>query len=141
MRPTVILKALATLVLGLAVAISVIASSGQGSHIVVAPQPLVFGETANFAWNGSGDDVSFIVTCVSNATTAPSEPLGTVVQSGSAMVLEDGMPLAFSLPMGPTANWTAGGADCTVQADIFSYSGGSGNYQRKFATSTFTVAP
>jgi len=118
-----------------------IVANGQGSHVLIVPSPLHFRDIANFAWNGGSDDVSYTVWCLSNSSTEPSQAAGSVVQSGSGRVLEDGVPEPFSLQMGPTSNWTAGGANCTVQADIFSYSGGSGNYQRKFAYVNFSVLP
>jgi len=90
---------------------------------------------ANFAWNGGSDDVRFTVWCVSNSSTMPAQPAGTVVLSEAGTVLEDGVPVPYSLQMGPTPNWTAGGADCTVQADIFSYSGISGKYHASLPTS------
>jgi hypothetical protein len=117
------------------------ASVGQASHILWSPANPVFGQWVDFAWNGAGDDVRFDVTCHANDTTVPAQPLGTVVQYGYGVVTEDEVPEPLSIPMGPTDNWTSGGADCTIYADIFSYSGSSGKYQRKFASAVYTVSP
>jgi hypothetical protein len=129
------------LLLGLALVSCSIASEGQGSHIVITPATPVFGQLVQFSWNGSGDDVTFNITCAANATTEPAQPIGTEVASGGGIVTEDGTPQPLTMAMGPTSNWTAGGADCLVYADIFSYSGGSGKYQRKFASNSFVVTP
>ena len=109
-----------------------ISSNGQQSHILFTPTTPIFGQTVSYAWNGGGDGVRFFVQCVSN---------GTIVLQEGGLVMEDGVPQPYSLAMGPTSNWASGGADCTIQADIFSYSGGSGNYQRKFAYASYTVLP
>jgi hypothetical protein len=109
-----------------------ISSNGQGSHILFSPTTPVFGQTVSYAWNGGGDDVLFNVQCFVG---------GTNVLMGGGSVMEDGVPRPLPIQMGPTSNWSSGGADCTIQADIFSYSGGSGNYQRKFAYASYTVLP
>src|SRR5439155_10949591 len=98
-----------------------IASNGQGSHIVITPLAPVFGQFVDFAWNGGGDDVSFNVTCTANTSTVPEQPVGTVVLSVFGMVMEDGISQPLTIAMSATANWTSGGADCSVAADIFSY--------------------
>src|SRR5260370_28306759 len=118
-----------------------LASEGQGSHIVVTPLTPAVGQSAAFSWNGTGDDVHFYISCAANASTQPPQAAGTVVASGGGYVLQDRIPQSLTMAMGPTSNWTGGGADCTVYANIFTYSGGSGNYQQKFASSTFTVIP
>ncbi len=133
--------------LALALLASVGAAAGTvlaapAAAIVIDPSTPSFGQEVAFSWSGGGDDVNLTVWCFANATTLPAQPAGTQLLVTGARLAEDGVftQPAF-LTFGPTSNWTGGGADCTAQVGVITYSGNSGNYQQKFTSRPFTVSP
>jgi hypothetical protein len=102
-------------------------NSGQGSHLVLTPSTPHAGQTVTFTWDGAGDDVTAQIAC-DDGTAA----YGTLREDG----VNETLTVTF-----PAATVCGDRKPSYVFADIYSYSGGSGNYQQKIAYTSFTVLP
>jgi hypothetical protein len=132
----------AALGLALLVMISSPGAAAPSSAIVIDPDTPSFGQTVGFSWTAGGEYVNLSIWCFADATTVPAQPAGTQLLVAGATLADDGVyTQPTDIAMGPTSNWTAGGASCTAQVGVLTYSGSSGNYQQKFTTRQFTVVP
>jgi hypothetical protein len=113
--------------LALAAPAASLGNGGQASHLVLSPAQPHAGQTVTFSWDGAGDDVTAQIAC-DDGTAA----YGTLREDGA----NETLTVTF-----PAATVCGDRKPSYVFADIYSYSGGSGNYQQKIAYTSFTVLP